>query len=219
MAIEVFWISGSPFAWRVLLALEMKRQVYRSVLIERSKNEQKSPEFLAMNPRGRVPVLRDGEYVVHESLAILAYIERRFANPPLFGRTAEEAGQIWQWVAEHLMDVDPRMEEYILPLYFGQWRERADVMHAAVPKIKEYLARVEETLSRRSWLVGDSISAADVVVFPTVKSLERAAGKEGAASFELNLIPLSSRYPAISSWTAAIERLPGYENTYPPHWR
>ena len=38
MAIELFWISGSPFAWRILLALEWKRLPYQSRLLERSKN-------------------------------------------------------------------------------------------------------------------------------------------------------------------------------------
>jgi len=54
MAIEVFWGSGSPVAWRVLLALEYKRLPYVSHLLQFSKQEHKSPQMLALNPRGRV---------------------------------------------------------------------------------------------------------------------------------------------------------------------
>src|SRR5690242_8918362 len=108
-----------------------------------------------MNPRGRVPVLRDGDYVVAESVAILAYLERRFPDPPLFGRDAAEAGRIWQWVAEQVTDVDAASEDYILPLYFGEVAEKAGAMRAAVPTLAAYLDRAEETLSRGPWLVGD----------------------------------------------------------------
>ena len=90
MAIEVFWGSGSPFAWRVLLALEAKGLAYQSRLLEFSKGDSKTPEFLALNPRGQVPVLRDGGYVVYESIAILAYLERKYPEPPLFGATPKK---------------------------------------------------------------------------------------------------------------------------------
>jgi len=71
MAIDLYWGSGSPYSWRVLLALEYKRLTYTSHLLQFSKQEHKSPQMLAMNPRGRLPVLRDGDYVCFESLAIL----------------------------------------------------------------------------------------------------------------------------------------------------
>ncbi len=80
MAIEVFWGSGSPFAWRVLLALEFKKLPYVSHLLQFSKQEHKSPQMLALNPRGRVPVLKDGDYVCFESLAILYYLDLKYPD-------------------------------------------------------------------------------------------------------------------------------------------
>jgi glutathione S-transferase len=56
MALEIFWGSGSPFSWRVLLGAEIKGLVYESRLLDFSKGHLKAPEFLQMNPRGRVPV-------------------------------------------------------------------------------------------------------------------------------------------------------------------
>ena len=81
MAIEVFWGSGSPYAWRVLLALEYKRLPYVSHLLQFSKQEHKSQEMLSLNPRGRVPVLKDGDYVCFESLAILYYLDLKYPEP------------------------------------------------------------------------------------------------------------------------------------------
>ena len=80
MAIELYWGSGSPFAWRVMLMLEVKRLPYHSKLLEFSKDEHKAPAYLKLNPRGKVPTLKDGDYVLYESLAIMSYLDRQISN-------------------------------------------------------------------------------------------------------------------------------------------
>ena len=82
---ELHWISGSPYAWRVMLALEVKQVPYVSRLLDSSKGDLETQEFLRLNPRGQVPVLTHGDYVLTESLAILAYLDRQFPTPPIFG--------------------------------------------------------------------------------------------------------------------------------------
>jgi glutathione S-transferase len=89
----------------------------------------------------------------------------------------------------------------------------------AVAPLHEELCRWEPALEGRSWLVGSQLSAADITAFPTFKALERAARKPDAAAFELSVDPLAQRYPALAAWVARIEALPGYERTFPPHWR
>jgi glutathione S-transferase len=219
MAIEVFWGSGSPFAWRVLLALEVKGLPYQSHLLEFSRREHQTPEYLALNPRGQVPTLRDGGYVVYESIAILAYLDRKYPETPLFGATAEEAGAIWQAICEAVSYLEQTADDFILPIYRNQVVEKADQLRALLPPIHAELARLEARLGDRAWLATSALSAADIAVFPFIKSLLRAAGKPAAAAFEHNLIPLSARYPALEAWLARFEALPGYERTYPPHWR
>ena len=100
MAIELYWGSGSPFAWRVMLTLEVKKLAYESKLLEFSKGEHKTPAYLQLNPRGKVPTLKDGDFAVYESIAIMAYLDRKYPEPPLFGKTAEETGLIWQTISE-----------------------------------------------------------------------------------------------------------------------
>jgi len=101
MALEIYWGSGSPYSWRVLLALEYKRLAYDSHQLQFSKQEHKSPQMLRMNPRGRVPVLKDGDYIVFESLACLQYLDRKYPEHPLFGTSAEEAGTIMRVICEY----------------------------------------------------------------------------------------------------------------------
>jgi glutathione S-transferase len=218
MAIEVFWGSGSPFSWRVLLALECKGLPYQSHLIEMSKRQHKTPEYLALNPRGQVPVLRDGEVVVRESIAILAYLERQYPEPPLFGRSSGEAAAIWQEVMEGVTFVE-RFEDFILPLYFGQVPAKEAQMRAVLPAIQVELDRLETVLAGRPWLATATLSAADLSVYPLVRSLVRAAEKPDAARFDHGILPMGERRPAVAAWMARIEALPGYDRTFPPHWR
>ena len=81
--LRLYWMSGSPFAWRVHLVLEEKGLPYESVLLTASKGELKTPEHLARSPRGKVPALEDDGVTLWESTAIVEYLEERYPTPPL----------------------------------------------------------------------------------------------------------------------------------------
>ena len=89
---ELFWISGSPYAWRVQLALEYKGVPYVSRRLDAGKQEHRAPAFLALNPRGKVPVLKTGDATLYESVAIIAFLDRAHPAVPLLGQTAQEHG-------------------------------------------------------------------------------------------------------------------------------
>ena len=74
-------------------------------------------------------------------------------------------------------------------------------------------------VAKSPWLAGAAISAADIVVFPWIPSLLRAAAKEEAKPLDLGFLPLDARYPHLAAWVSRIEAIPGYERTYPPHWK
>jgi glutathione S-transferase len=216
--VELFWISGSPFSWRVLLTFEAKRIPYTSRLLEASRGEHKKPDFLALNPRGKVPVLLDGEVVLHESLAIMQYLERTYPATPMFGRTPVETGAICCAISEYMSYLHHPMARVWTPLLTGKSESLAGDIQSAVPEMSVELARMEDRLTRKPWLASDAMSAADVSVYPFVKLLLRAAGRKEADRFGLGLLPFESRYPALDAWTKRVEALPGYERTYPPHW-
>jgi glutathione S-transferase len=217
--IEIYWGSGSPYAWRALLALEIKKIPYTARLIEFSKGQHKAPEFLALNPRGRVPTIKDGDFVLWESLAILAYLDRKMPEPPLFGRTAEETGRIWRAISEATDYLEAVGDRIVSPIFFNKATERAEDIRKAIEPLHAELKRMENALSGSRWIAGDSLSAADIVAYPMLETLLRAASKESAKAFDLGLLPIDKTYPAIAAWRDRIMALPGYERTYPPHWR
>ncbi len=219
MAIELYWGSGSPFAWRVMLTLAVKGLAYESKLLEFSKGEHKTPSYLRLNPRGKVPTLKDGDFVIYESIAIMAYLDRKSPEPPLFGNTPEEAGSIWQAISECESYLVSAGDKVIRPVFFGKGLDNVAEIQQAAQSIREELNSIDARLGRSNWMVGAQISAADIVIFPAVQLLLRAASKEAAQPLNLGLVPLLQTYPNIARWVRQIENLPGYERTYPPHWR
>lgn len=219
MALEVFWGSGSGPAWRVLLALAIKGVPYDSRLLSFSKAEHKTPELLAISPRGKVPIIRDGDFALNESLAILAYLDRKHPTPPLFGKSPEETGTIIRVIMDHEAYGAPAIQLVTRPLLFGKLDEQRAAVIEALPALRDELARLTKQLGARSFLVGDTISAADIFVFPMIKTIERALSKPGAETLDHGLRPLGGAFPEIAAWAARIEALPGYDATFPPHWR
>jgi glutathione S-transferase len=219
MALEVYWGSGSPFAWRVLLTLEVKGLAYQSTLLEFSKGEHKASGFLKLNPRGKVPVLKDDEFVLSESLAIMAYLDKKYPEPPLFGTSPQETGLIWRAILEMEAYIVSAGDKLVRPLFFGQGLEETDKIQEAAATIRRELKRIDTELEGASWLIGRQMSAADISLFPLVQMIFRAAGKDAATPFNFELLPLDKYFPHIAAWVKHIEALSGYERTYPPHWR
>lgn len=219
MALELWWGSGSPYSWRALLALEFKQLQYTSHLVQFANQEHKSPQMLQMNPRGRVPVLKDGDYVCFESIAILEYLDRKYPQAPLYGTSAEEAGTIMRVICEYQGYVEEHIQAIIYAILFQGVEGRADEIARAMHIVAGEARTIEARLANSSWLVGERFSAADVVVFPGIQMLLRALDRREAQDLRGRLLPLESNYPAIAAWIKRVEALPGYERTYPPHWR
>ena len=78
---------------------------------------------------------------------------------------------------------------------------------------------IEGRLSNSDWLVGAHVSAADMVVFPGIMLLLRAMEKREAGDLRSRFLPLETTHPAIARWIRRFAALPGYDRTYPPHWR
>lgn len=219
MALELYWGSGSPYSWRVQLALEYKRLPYESHLLDFARQEHKSPRMLDMNPRGRVPVLRDGNYVVYESLACLLYLDRRYPEPPLFGRTPEEAGAIMRVICEYQAYAESHLMQIVYAVFFENLDDRAEEVTRAVNLVAGEARTIEGRLGTSDWLVGEHVSAADMVVFPGIMLLLRALEKRDSGELRTRFLPMETTYPAIARWIHRVGSLPGYDRTVPPHWR
>jgi len=217
---ELYWISGSPYAWRVQLALEYQGVPYTSRRLDSGRQENRSPEFLALNPRGKVPVLKTGDTVICESVAILAFLDRAHPAVPLFGKTAEAHGRIWQRVCEFENYARDLIEtEIVRPLLRGNAGDDPEAMRASARRVKDALGWMDRALSGAPHLAGYVITAADIVALPSIQLLRRVAARPEAIELGVGLDTVDAQLPALSAWLARMEAMPGYDAAYPPHWR
>jgi glutathione S-transferase len=212
MAITLYWGSGSPFSWRVMLALQYKNLPYDSQLLHFDKQEHQSPHMLRLNPRGRVPVL-------FESVAILYYLDLKYPQPRIFGLSAEEAGVIMRVICEFQAYAEPSLQKIVEAIFSDKVAEDIDALTDAMHVVAREARTIEGRLSKEQWIVGANYTALDMVIFPWIQLLRRALTKPAAAELGARFLPMERNYPALARWIERIESLPGYENTYPPHWR
>lgn len=218
MAYELYWGAGSPNAWRAMLALEFMGLKYDSKLLEFSKQEHESSEMLAINPRGKVPVLKDGDIAIYESIAILAYLDKKHSEKRLFGNTAYETGFIWQRVFEFQNYVCESIAGIVRPVFQKKVAETMTTIDESVIQVDAEFKTLNTQLEQSDYVAGNSITAADIVLFPFVQALLRAMVLPAADSLNLNFKNLDKYYPNITKWIARLESIPGYENTFPPNW-
>ena len=114
MTLVLYYGSGSPYAWRVQLALEHKALPYERKVLSFSAGDTRKPEFLALNPRHRVPVLVDGDFVLYESNAIVEYLDEAYpaTGAPLFPGDVRTRALVRRLI----MEVDDYFDEAIDPL-------------------------------------------------------------------------------------------------------
>lgn len=215
---KLYWGSGSPFAWRAMLALIVKGVAFEDELLQFSKKEHKTPDYLAINPRGKVPTLVDGDVVVTESLAIIEYIDRKIPSPPLFGESAAEAAAISQRVCEHESYLSVAALGAVRQTFRGDLQSKADSIREATQTLREEIGHAVAALGEAPWFGGAKISAADLVLFPSLSLVERVATKPEVIAADLGFPKLSDS-PTLAVWHERVSAQPGFDRAYPPHWR
>jgi glutathione S-transferase len=122
-----------------------------------------------------------------------------------------------RWVSEHVAYIEPRGDAVLLPFLRGKPDLAALCEPAAV--FRGELDRMQAVLATSPWLAGSAVSAADLTVFPEIMHLLRASARNPEAFSALGLHPLGERYPAVAVWVERVQGMPGFDRTYPPHWR
>lgn len=218
MAITCYFGSGSPFSWRVMLAMELKGLKYKAVELHFSKGDTRSSDHLARNPRAKVPVLVDGDVTIYESTAILAYLECAYPETPIFGRDKAETARIWQRMEEVENYFGQALTASLGLLFRGEAKGREAEIQRDLSRLESELDIIEGWLAESDYLAGDAISAADLTLYPLLALLERVAPKL-TADYKVGFVPLRQKYSHITAFMKKMEAIEGYERTYPPHWR
>ena len=214
MSLVLYYGSGSPFAWRAQLALEHKALPYELKVLSFSAGDTRKPEFLALTPRHRVPVLVDGDFVLYESNAIVEYLDEAYPGrgAPLFPGDVRTRATVRRLVSEIDNYFDKALDPLTTEAFFKKPEERDPKVIADARK-----ALVDEFALFTRYLAGDflagPLSAADFTFYPLVAFVKRSETKLPDLDADGMLTP------QLRAWKARIEALPFYEKTIPPHWK
>jgi glutathione S-transferase len=126
----------------------------------------RSPEFLALNPSGAVPVLVDGDFVLTQNAAILFYLAERYPQAQLLGDGSLRGRvEVMRWLGILNSDVHPAFKPIFAPGRFHPDADAAAVLaEAARTQIRQHLERIDPQLRGRDWLV-ERRSIADPYLF------------------------------------------------------
>ena len=163
--------APSPRRARILLA--EKGVAHETVQVDLRKGEQMGEAYRRINPQCTVPALRTEEgQLLTDNAAIAAYLEARYPEPPLMGRTPQDKAEIasWHWraefeglmaIAEALRNSNPAMVNRALP---------GPVDHAQIPelaqrgllRLQQFFVALDERLAGRDFIAADQFSIADI---------------------------------------------------------
>lgn len=190
-----FLDSGNGYKCRLTMKALGIPYEYRFVDI--LKGESRTPEFLAINPNGKIPVLVVPDRgPIAESHAIINYLaEGTFLMPA--DRYARAL--VWQWLGFEQYQLEPGVATVRFMLhYLGKTKEELGVRYTdRYQRGADALAVLERGLTGRQWLVGGDATLADIALFAYTHVADEAG-------YEL------ANYPAISAWIAEFKRLPWY---------
>ena len=186
--------SGNAYKVRLLLAL--LGTVYRRVEMDIDAGATRTPEFLAKNPNGRIPLLElDDGRRLPESNAILCYLAE---GTPYLSSEPWTRARTLQWMFFEQYSHEPyiAVSRYILT-HLPADSPRRDELPRLAPRGHDALRVMEGHLEGDPWFAGDAFSVADISLY----AYTHVAGEGG---FEL------APYPRLGDWLARCAAVPGY---------
>jgi glutathione S-transferase len=154
---KLYWSPRSR-SFSTLWLMEETGQPYERVLTDISAGAQKSPEFLTVNPMGKVPALKDGDATLAEAAAICAYVTEHYPEAklaPAIGSPLRAKYLYWLFFAPGCLEpamvqVATKIEMNPVAAGWGDAQRVFDVLDAA--------------LAKGPWILGESFSAADIAI-------------------------------------------------------
>ena len=167
------YTAATMNGWKPLIFLHEAEVDYDLVYLRFSKKEQKAPEYLKLNPNGRIPTIVDrgnGDFAVFESGAILWYLAEKYDR--FLSHDPEERSETLQWLMFQMGGVGPMMGQ---AMFFQRIAapNGTDVPFAITRYVDESRRRLEVLNTRlegREWLVGSEMSIADIATYPWARS-------------------------------------------------
>jgi glutathione S-transferase len=175
------------------------------VHIDLAKGEHKTPDYLAINPNGKVPALLDGDLKLWESNAIMCHLARK-AGSDLWPQDDARKIEITRWLtwnSEHFTRHAGKLYfEYLIKPKFGLGAQDDAGIKEATGFFKQFAGVLNDHLRGRKYILGDTLTVADFAVGITLPYADRAN------------IPVKE-FPNVERWHARLNELPAWREPFP----
>jgi glutathione S-transferase len=197
--------APSPRRARILLA--EKGIQHETVMVDLRTGEQMSEAFRAINPQCTVPALRTEEgAVLTDNAGIAAYLEAKFPEPPMLGRTPLEKAQVasWNWrvefegllaIAEALRNSSPAMVNRALPGP-NDYPQIPELAQRGLARVQQFFVMLDTHLANSEFVGGDKFSIADITAVVGVDFARVVKVKP------------TEQHPHLQRWRAAMAQRP-----------
>lgn len=199
-----FYTAATPNGHKVALMLHELNIEFKEHPIDLAANQQKSPEFLKMNPNGRIPVIVDHngpfgkKQTVFETGAILYYLAEKYGK--FFGNNLNEKSIAMEWLMFQMSAIGPMFGN----LHYGK-KSLKPYNPAYVARFQKESLRLISVLEMRlrevTYLAGHNYTIADIATYPWIRAL-------AATSPEL-----LNEAPAVRQWMNVIAERPAVKET------
>jgi len=162
MALTLYTYPGNFRAFKILIAAEYNGVAIDVPAFEMMK-DNKTPEFLAMSPLGKVPVLKTPQGALFESNAIARYVARMRRDTDLYGATFFASAQVDAWIDFCTHELELAATMWLYPV-IGYMPHNPLATAKAKEDVVVGLKTLEAALTQATYLVGDQVTLADIVV-------------------------------------------------------
>ncbi|HSD74454.1 MAG TPA: glutathione S-transferase family protein [Steroidobacteraceae bacterium] len=199
--INLYVFPPSPRAFKVLATAAHLGLEHNMRFVDLTKGEQDTPEFAALNPNRRMPVLEEDGFVLWESNAILQYLAAKKPESGMLPTDARGRADVTRWQCWDLAHWDPACAILIFENLVKKLLAMGDPDPKELARGQERFQAVAEVLDGhlkgRKFITGDQVTVADFSIGAPL-NMARPAG-----------IPLD-RYPEIKRWHATLSELPAW---------
>lgn len=192
-SIRLYGFPLSGHAHRVQLLLSMLNLPHEVITVDLANGQHKQADFLALNPRGQIPVLVDGDVTLYDSTAILVYLAKRYGGVQWLPEDAIGAAHVQQFLSLASGEIFEGPNRVRLVKLFKRELDYA----LAHSKTLAVLALLDKHLATREFLAANQATIADIACYAYVAHVP-----EGGVA----LAP----YANVQRWIARIEALPGF---------
>lgn len=201
---KLYFNPLSPNVRRVRLTAAVLGIELEEKLLDFSKGEHKSPEYLALNPNGAVPTLVDGDFVLTESRSIMQYLASKKPESGLLPRDEAARADVTRWQFWDSSHFSPQLGTYayekLIKGMVGLGEPDVAKLNEALANFRRFAAVLNQRLEGRQYVVGNSLTLADLTL---ASSLMYAKQTE---------VPLAE-FPNVERWFSRVTALDGWKKS------